>query len=107
MSHTINLASVLNTKYPVSSAEAQKVYPMIETCILNEQPLNVSFKDVENCTGIFLSGLIGNLYANYLLKVDKFITLIDIVNDENHIELRIEHAKKFALKSERNLALAY
>lgn len=100
MSKTLNIADILHTQYPVSQEEAQTLYPILEEAILSQTHVILSFKGVENCASIFINSLLGKLYKNYSTKVDDFISLSDIIADENAIEDRIERTRKKALSPE-------
>lgn len=104
MSTVIKIVEMLDTRYPVTQDEAQKVYPVLEGAVLERREVVLSFENIENCATIFLSGLLGKLYFNYALIVDRYVRIENVISDENDIRGRIARIKKQALSVATNNA---
>ena len=100
MTNPLQIVAVLDKRFALSQEDAQKIFPTLEHAIISQVVINLSFKEIENCSTIFLNNLLGKLYLSFGEKVDKFVHFIDIPNDDLVLPNQLERLRRRALHAD-------
>jgi hypothetical protein len=97
MTNSLHILAVLNKKFAISQEDAQQILPSLENAISQQQPIDLSFDGIENCSSIFLNNLLGKLYLSFGDKVDSYIHFTGIASDDSILPNQLERLRKRAL----------
>jgi hypothetical protein len=81
--------------------EATEYHENISDCISKDEPVTISFGNVQTLTSNYLNGLIGPLYSKYTSDIiQKYIIIEDIQPHQKYTLKRvIENSKRFFKKN--------
>lgn len=98
MKHSLHIYDILQKKFALSLEDAAVMYSLVEAIIEKKEEVYLSFKDMENCSSIFLNNFLGELYSKYRDKVELYLHYEDVEDDI--ISNKLEDLRKRALKPE-------
>lgn len=100
MNYPLHIVAIIHKKYAISQEDAQQILPSLESAITQQQPIELSFAGIENCSSIFLNNSLGKLYLTYGDKVDTYIHFVGIAKDDCVLPTQLERLRKRALNPE-------
>lgn len=100
MNQSLQIVAIIQKKYAISQEDAQQILPSLEEAITKQQPIDLSFDGLENCSSIFLNNLLGKLYLAYGKEVDSYVHFVGIASDDTVLPTQLERLRKRALNPE-------
>jgi len=97
MSPNLQIATILNKKYALTKEDAEQVYPSLDAALKDGQTIVLSFKDIENCSTIFLRHTLGKLYLTYGTKVDDLVKVAEVLPENEVLPDQIKRLRDRAL----------
>ncbi len=76
----------------IFSDDAQNIAKKIEEFFEKGNNIEISFKNIEVCTSVFINFLIGPIYNKYPEKAPDKISFVDISTSISMIQLKIDNA---------------
>jgi hypothetical protein len=76
------IKEIISSTFAGYHSEGLKVYSLLEKEIAAQNTVDISFKDVESCSTMFLNACIGKLYLTFpKASIEKLL----IISDTSHI----------------------
>ena len=100
MSSNLHIAAILKKKYALTKEDAEQVYPGLDAALKDNQPVELSFKEIENCSTIFLRHTLGKLYLSYGAKVDDLVKVTEVSPENEVLPNQLQRLRERALNSE-------
>jgi hypothetical protein len=97
MSSNLQITAILHKKYALTKEDAEQVYPKLDAALKENQSVVLSFKDLENCSTIFLRYTLGQLYLSYGAKVDDLVTVAEVAEENEVLPNQIKRLRERAL----------
>jgi len=99
----INIVSIIKNNVCVAPEDGEKVFEAISKALQEGKKVEISFKDIEDLTTLFLNVAIGKLYGKF--KDEELREKLSVVDasfqDLDTLKRSVERAKEFQKNPER------
>lgn len=96
MPNNLQIATILQKKYALTQEDADLLYPSLDKALKNREKIVLSFKELENCSTIFLRFTLGKLYLTYGPEVDEYVAITEIAPENEVLPNQIKRLKERA-----------